>query len=257
MMKSTDKIRVLLVDDDPTICWGVGRCLTRTGCSVVTCGDGAEAVSLMEQNPFDVLITDIQMPRLSGLALIEWVVHNRNRTRVVVMTAFGSPSVQQVVLKKGAILYLEKPFDPSILSDLILTDINADSFTGSVDGVDLFDYIQLIFHTMRRVLVRIHSSDGQTGRIYIKEGTAWHAECGEEEGEEAFYTCLGFRGGSFSTLPWEEPPKRTIHTRGDFLLMDAARTKDETSGTISMNPAREVRISQFDFNLDETDKDEP
>lgn len=257
-MLNTNQTRVLLVDDDPEIAWGVGRCLTRAGCVVTTCGDGVEAIELLEERAFDVLITDIQMPRLNGLALVEWVAHHCPGTRVVVMTAFGSPSIQQVVLKKGAVLYLEKPFDPSLLSDLIFSEPDPDSFSGSVDGVDIFDYIQLIFHTMRQALVRIHSSDGREGRLFIKEGTAWHAECGDDEGESAFYACLGFRGGNFSTMPWEEPPRRTIHTRGDFLLLDAARTKDESALGADETPAptmpderQTARSSEFDFTFGE------
>jgi hypothetical protein len=138
--------------------------------------------------------------------------------------------VQQVVLRKGAILYLEKPFDPNILKDLILSDKHRQSFYGSVDQVDLFDYVQLIFHTMKKVLLQVNSASGEIGRLYIRDGSACHAECGDLKGEEAFYRCMAFSGGSFSTLPWEEPSEVTIETKGEFLLMDAAREKDETSG---------------------------
>ena len=266
-MAETEKIEVLLVDDDPEISWGVGRVLTRAGCQVSVCGDGAEAVALLKSKSFDFLITDIQMPRMNGLALIEWVVHHSPRMRIVVMTAFGSPSVQQASLKKGAILYVEKPFDPQALVDVVLPGKNRSSFFGSVDNVDLFDYVQLIFHTMRKAVLRIRSLDGHDGRIYINEGTAWHAECGDMEGLDAFYACMAFEGGAFSTSPWEEPPRRSIETRGDFLLMDAARTKDETSGASSVfslpesssleeNSENNARVSEFDLDLSD-DPDAP
>ena len=262
-MSDSEKIQVLLVDDDPEISWGVGRVLTRAGCLVSVCSDGAEAVELLQTKSFDFLITDVQMPRMNGLALIEWVVHHSPRMRVVVMTAFGSVSVQQASLRKGAVLYLEKPFDPQALVDMVLPGKNRSSFFGSVDNVDLFDYVQLIFHTMRKAVLRIRSLDGQDGRIYINEGTAWHAECGEMQGLDAFYACMAFEGGSFSTSPWEEPPRRSIETRGDFLLMDAARTKDETSGMSEVFSVPESapietasRVSEFDFDLRD-DSDAP
>ena len=253
MNDTNKKTRVLLVDDDPEISWAVGRCLTRSNCSVSTCGDGAEAIELLRERSFDVLITDIQMPKLNGLALIEWVARHCKKIRIVAITAFGCPSVQQVVLRKGAILYLEKPFDPNILTDLVLTDQHKASFYGSVDEVDLFDYVQLIFHAMRKVVLQVNSASGEVGRLFIKDGTACHAECGDLQGEEAFYRCMAFNGGSFSTLPWEEPEKETIHIRGDFLLMDAAREKDETSGahgTEKNLSKKETRGSGFEFLLD-------
>lgn len=250
-MSETEKTHVLLVDDDPELSWAVGRVLTRARCLVSVCGDGMEAVELLKSKTFDILITDVQMPRMNGLALIEWVAHHQPRMRVVVMTAFGSQSVQQIALNKGAILYLEKPFDPQALVDIAVTGKNRSSFFGSVDNIDLFDYVQLIFQTMRKAVLRVRSSEGKEGRIYINEGTAWHAQCGEMEGVEAFYACMAFEGGTFATSPWEEPPCRTIETRGDFLLMDAARTKDETSG-INLPMSKESpgeRGSEFDFDL--------
>lgn len=251
MSENRPKTRVLLVDDDPEISWAVGRVLTRANCSVSTCGDGAEAIALLRERTFDVLITDIQMPKLNGLALIEWVAKHCKKMRVVAITAFGCPSVQQVVLRKGAILYLEKPFDPNILQDLISSD-KRQSFYGSVDQVDLFDYVQLIFHTMRKVLLQVNSASGETGRLYIKDGTACHAECGELRGEEAFYRCMAFSGGSFSTLPWEDPEEESIRTKGDFLLMDAAREKDETSGAhrTPREAPEKTGGAGFDFLLD-------
>jgi CheY-like chemotaxis protein len=256
-MTKTSKIRVLLVDDDPEISWAVGRCLTRASCKVVTCGDGAEAISLLREKAFDIMITDIQMPKLNGLALIEWVARHRQKIRIVAITAFGCPSVQQVVLRKGAILYLEKPFDPNILKDLIINDKERHSFYGNVDNVDLFDYVQLIFHTMRKVLLQVKSADGETGLLFIKNGTACHAECGALRGEEAFYRCMAFTGGSFSTLPWKDPDVETIKIKGEFLLMDAAREKDETSGSVRMNQseASSKENAGFDFLIDTMDEE--
>ena len=255
MMRRNDKTRVLIVDDDPEISWAVGRCLTRANCAVVTCGDGAEAIKLLREKTFDVLVTDIQMPKLNGLALIEWVARHRQKIRIVAITAFGCPSVQQVVLRKGAILYLEKPFDPNILKDLILSDQDRSSFYGNIDKVDLFDYVQLIFHTMRKVILQVKSADGDIGLLFIRNGTACHAECGDLRGEEAFYKCMAFEGGSFSTLPWKEPESETIKTKGEFLLMDAAREKDETSGATKSSRLMENTKGEagFDFLLDVTE----
>lgn len=225
----TEKQRVLLVDDDPQICWSVGRYLTKSECRVTSCGDGTEAIELLKQKEFDVLITDIQMPRMCGLTLIEWVVQNRTGMRVIAITAFGSAAVQNVVLKSGAILYLEKPFDPKILCDLIKQNEPGQSFYGNLDYIELIDYIQLVFITMRKMLIRVVSNQGQEGTLFIKDGTACHAECEDAIGEEAFYRCMSFSGGCISSLPWKEPQQETIDKKGEFLLMEAAKFKDESA----------------------------
>ena len=224
------KPRILLVDDDPNVLWGVGKFLTRSGYTIVSCPDGAEAIEVLQENQFDAMITDIQMPRLNGLALIEWTIQNRPTMKIIAITAFGCDSVQQVLMKKGPILYVEKPFDPKVVLELLNNEAKQpDSFSGNVNDITLFDYIQLVFMTNRKLKLHITSSSGENGLIFIDNRTACHAECGELQGEEAFYKCLSFKGGSFVSLPFDEPKSRTIHCKGDFLLMDAARLKDENS----------------------------
>ncbi len=218
---------VLLVDDDPELSWAVGRYLTRAGYKVLTCGDGSEALQVLESRQFDALVTDVQMPGVNGLALVEWVREHRPRMSVVVITAFGSPTIREVAMRKGAIVYLEKPLDPAVLVDVLQSSTRCDSFSGSIADIDLFDYIQLMLVTRREVVVEVSARSGGQGRLFIQEGDVVHAECDEAEGEEAFHRCLAYEGGQFTTLPWREPSRRSITERGEFLLMEAARKKDE------------------------------
>ena len=243
--------RLLLVDDDPDVVWGVGRYLTRRGYAVTTCGDGGEAVALMTHTQFDAVVTDIQMPGLNGLALIEWINQNTPRTRVVVMTAFGSPTVQEVVNRKGAVLYLEKPVDPDLICQILEKVGPRDSFSGMVEDIDLFDYVQLLLVSNRKALLEVVSTAGERGRLYIECGQVRHAACDDLEGEDAFYRCLQFEGGRFANVAWSEPPRDTITRRGDHLLMNAARVKDETAHADSARPPSLVPPSGL--NLDDFD----
>jgi len=112
---------ILLVDDNAELVQMLGRCFARAGFPVVTCGDGAQAIAELMARPFDVVITDIQMPQIDGLALLDWLQENRPRVRAIVMTAFGDPAIKNLSENKGAILYLEKPLDPNFLIDLIFS----------------------------------------------------------------------------------------------------------------------------------------
>lgn len=219
---------VLLVDDDVTIVWAVGRCLTRAGFAVMTCGDGLEAVSLLSTRPCDVLVTDIQMPGLNGLQLIDWVRENRPETRVVVITAFGSPALREASSKKGAFLYFEKPVDPDLLIEALRSPDGGEHFHGTVSEIDLVDYLQLLLLGRRPALVEVRSLRGERGLIHINQGDFLHAECdGVPDGNEAIFRILEFRGGSFSSLPWRDPEKATTQGRASWLLLEAARRRDE------------------------------
>jgi CheY-like chemotaxis protein len=244
-----EKRRLLLVDDDPDATWCIGRFLARHGWTVSTCGDGVEAIALLEEEDFDAVITDVQMPRLNGLGVVDWVRRSRPRLAIVVITAFGSPSVRKTCLRKGAFHYLEKPVDPNLLIDLLNTPEDRESFSGSMTGVDLFDYVQMLLVSRKSVVVEMRSRTGREGKIYIEDGNIVHAECGGSVGERAFLHCLSFQGGSFTSIPWSEPPDRTIERRGEFLLLDAAREKDETT-QIRVPTNSEPRISELPDDVD-------
>ncbi len=221
------KDSILLVDDDPEALWALGGYFARAGFPLTTCGDGEEAISLLKSKPFNTVITDIQMPRLNGLALVDWIRTNRTGTRVVVITAFGGPSIRHLSIKKGAILYLEKPVDPDLLAEALFSSNEERAFSGSIDKIDILDYLQLMMLIGRQVVLEVSCRDGGQGLIFIERGEVRHAECDHLEGEQALFKCLSFEGGSFLNLPWTEPDRITINNPGDYLLMEAARKRDE------------------------------
>lgn len=220
---------VLVVDDDPDVVWGIGRCLTRAGFSVVTCGDGAEAIPILQARSFDALITDIQMPGLNGLRLIDWVRENRPEIEVVVITAYGCPSLRETSMRKGALLYLEKPVDPELLIEVLRASGEGDRFCGTVNEIELADYLQLLLLNRNRALLEVTSRSGREGLLFIDEGEILHAECGAAVGDEAVFQILAFEAGSFVSLPWRKPPKVTIRGRSGWFFLEAARRKDEAA----------------------------
>jgi CheY-like chemotaxis protein len=226
-MSEREAKSVLLVDDDPEMLWSVGRFLSRAGFDVTTCGDGAEAIPMLEVSTYQVLITDVHMPRLNGLALIEWVHKYRARMRVVVITAFGSPTLRKLCLNSGTLLYLEKPLDPDQLVAVITRAESSEGFSGTV-RIELQDYVQVLGMTQGTALVEITSCSDERGRMYFKNGKILHASCGGMTGEEAVLRCLAFQGGSFSSLPWAEPEELSVTKPLDYLLLEAARMADES-----------------------------
>ena len=112
-------MRVLLVDDDPDQLCVTGRYLSRAGFSVITCEDGDEAIAAMEGMDFDAVVSDVQMPRVNGLSLAQWVGANRPGMKMIVMTAFGSSEIFKGAMRRGAVLYLEKPVDPKLLVEVL------------------------------------------------------------------------------------------------------------------------------------------
>ena len=102
--------RLLVVDDEAHQRDMLSGILARAGYSVRTAANGREALSLLREDSFDLVLTDQKMPELDGLALLD-DVRARSSVPVVLMTAFGSVSSAVSAMKRGAADYLTKPFE--------------------------------------------------------------------------------------------------------------------------------------------------
>ena len=110
--------RVLVVEDDAAMRDLLGRNLQRRDFEVVTAPNGDEALTLMAASDFDVVVTDLNMPRLNGVQLCERITLSRPDIPVVVVTAFGSMDTAIAAIRAGAYDFVTKPFD---IEQLMLT----------------------------------------------------------------------------------------------------------------------------------------
>ena len=118
MMAAGDdrKARVLIVDDEPSITSVVSRQLTRDGFVCQEASSGEQALAAMEEDSFDVVVTDVKMPEMSGIELLRIVKERDPEMQVIVMT--GNPDVDFAVeaIRSEVDDYLVKPFELSQLS---------------------------------------------------------------------------------------------------------------------------------------------
>src|SRR2546421_8129178 len=110
MADATETARILVVDDERVIREILAEFLTLEGFSVNTVEDGEKALTELRLHPYDLLITDLKMPRLSGLQLLERIEAERLGVLTVLMTGFGPVETAIEAMKKGAYDYLLKPF---------------------------------------------------------------------------------------------------------------------------------------------------
>jgi DNA-binding NtrC family response regulator len=101
---------ILVVDGSVSMTTMLQRFLHQHHVEVWTAGSVAEAQRLVVQHPFHVVVTDLFLPHQDGLALLRHMRHVAPHTRVVVMTAFGTPELHQHLLAEGAYAFLAKPF---------------------------------------------------------------------------------------------------------------------------------------------------
>lgn len=102
---------ILLVDDDQAITTVLGSLLKQEGLAVLTAASGAEALALLEKQPIDVMVTDLRMPGLDGMALLRRSTQASPDVPVIVLSAHGTVALAVDAMKAGAADFLTKPFD--------------------------------------------------------------------------------------------------------------------------------------------------
>ncbi|MCE1252593.1 MAG: response regulator transcription factor [Anaerolineae bacterium] len=108
-------IRVLVVDDDPKLLKMLQRTLAYEGLSVLTAANGEEALKTIDEQKVDLMVLDWMMPRLDGLATIQKMRFNGDKTLVLMLTARDAIENRVEGLESGADDYLIKPFAPAEL----------------------------------------------------------------------------------------------------------------------------------------------
>ncbi|GAB4151727.1 MAG: sigma-54 dependent transcriptional regulator [Planctomycetota bacterium] len=109
-MAAGDPLRILLVEDEPTIALTLGDDLEAEGHEVVRVGDGKEAIELLGQRSFDCVITDVRLPGADGLEVLRAAKRARPGTEVLVMTAYATIEHVVEAMREGADDYIQKPF---------------------------------------------------------------------------------------------------------------------------------------------------
>jgi DNA-binding NtrC family response regulator len=113
MNPSMDKsnINILVVDDERGLCAGVQEALQREGYSVDAANDAAEALKAINGRLYNLVLTDMKMPGMSGLELLSAAKEKSRDTIFIVMTAYGTVESAVQAMKEGAYDYLSKPLD--------------------------------------------------------------------------------------------------------------------------------------------------
>lgn len=103
-------VRILLVDNDEDAREGLCRLLSHEGYTVNEAADGIEALECLERHPYDLVVTDIRMPRVGGLVLLQRLKEAHPNLPVLLITAFGDWRSYGRAIDLGASGYLTKPF---------------------------------------------------------------------------------------------------------------------------------------------------
>ena len=114
-----ESLRVLIVEDEMLIRWSIAETLTKAGCYVTEVGDAAGALRAAATEDFDAVVLDYRLPDSNDLKLLEALRDRLPRSRVVMMSAFGTPEIVRQAEALGVHRFLDKPFEMEALKSLL------------------------------------------------------------------------------------------------------------------------------------------
>ena len=111
---------ILIVDDEPDLLSGLKRSIgMEMDCRLVTAETANRALAIVEENPVDLVLADIQMPGMDGFALLQEVKSRDPAVTVIMMTAYGIIEKAVEAIKNGAYDFIQKPIDEARLIHLL------------------------------------------------------------------------------------------------------------------------------------------
>lgn len=236
---SNGKVSVLLVDDSMAFLETTSelfKVLAGEDWDIHQASAADHALAILQRQKIDLVVLDIVMPMLDGVQLLKLIHQRHPSIKKVILTGNISESTRAMCLANGAELFLEKPTAPdgfrfifNVLDDLISWS-QQEGFTGTLRHVSLADVIQIECLGGRSVILEIYAPTVR-GEIYIKSGTIIHAAAGELAGDKAFQRLLSLIGGDFHLQNYREPDERTVRGTWEYLLIEAARVRDEEQTT--------------------------
>ncbi|MBE0613613.1 MAG: response regulator [Burkholderiales bacterium] len=107
-----EKTKILVVDDEEVVRLSHIRTLASVHCNVEVVRDGNEALNVMEQRPADVVLLDLRMPGMDGMAVLKTIKQRWPETEVVIITGYPTVETAKEAVRLGAYDYLAKPVGP-------------------------------------------------------------------------------------------------------------------------------------------------
>jgi CheY-like chemotaxis protein len=239
----TAKQKILLLDDDPDVLELYQQMLLQLPSKpeVHIATSGARAMALLDSEPFNLLVSDLKMPKMDGLQVITIVRRKHPELRTIVLTGVADEEMRARAYAMGIDLYLEKPgnskeltFLMQCIESLLDKEKSGSGFRG-VQSKSLVDLIQLECLSGTSSVLKITNGKIE-GRIWIQSGELIDAATPDAAGEEAFKRILSWKTGNFEILPSETNRPRRIKTSYQGMLLDTVQSQDEAQAATGDSP---------------------
>jgi len=231
---------VLIVDDEKPFLLSLtdGLAAYAKDFEVLTALNGKEALKVLDSTGVDLVVTDLRMPKMDGFELLAHMSGQYPAIPVIVMTAYGTPAIEERLQDMGTFHYLEKPLEFNVLADMIFDALEAGSSPDRIHGVSLAAFLQLLEMENKTCTLTVKSR-GREGHLYFVKGVLMQAEVGKVKGEEAALDIVTWDNVAMEIQYTCTVKKKSIGSPLAEILMEGFRIKDEKAEKESVGEKEE------------------
>ena len=222
--------KVLIVDDDGEMLNALQEGFARyeDTFEVVTAENGESAIDAMKNITLSLVVTDLKMPGLDGLGLLQHVMENFPDIPVIMMTAYSTPQMETLAREGGAVGYIAKPFKLENLAKKIMATLRQESEGGTLHSVSSGIFLQLIEMEQKTCTIRLEDrTSGKKGVLFFSDGELLDARVNNLLGKQAAYEIFTWDKVSISIQNHCPAIENRIQSELQPLILDATRMKDE------------------------------
>ncbi len=220
---------ILLVDDDLGLQKILGLSLKKYEAefTVLFASNGEEAIEIFGQQAIDLLVTDIKMPKMDGLALLAYMSVKYPNIPCIVLTSYSIPGLEQK-LSRSIFRFLKKPVNPTDLVELVREGLQQVVEGETLSGISVPGLMQIIEAEEKSCLLVIRVDGVKQGGMYFHGGELYDAVCGTLQHKKAALKLIAMENAQveYRKSPVEKIPKG-IQSGMQALILEAMRLKDE------------------------------
>ncbi len=228
---------VLIVDDEPGLLLSIktGFENQRNKFTILTAGNGEEALEILRKQDVALVVTDLQMPQMDGFQLLAKMSVDYPDTLNAVMTAFGTPKIEQQLTSLGTYRFLNKPIDVDTLEECILSALQAiEEQQGSISGLTLAHFLQLLEAEQKTCSMTVFNWASQKGTLHLSAGKLLNANTGSLNGDEAVIEMVTWDNVKITLHDLAiNPNDCSIESELMVLLLQGAKQKEAAEDTIT------------------------
>ncbi len=249
--------KILLVDDDSIFTELVinSSDLYSDTFEIDIARNGIEALSKMKNNDYSIVFTDLQMPRMDGFTLFEHIKKNFPDIPIIIVTGTGKSKTESVLMKKGAVGYLQKPVNLKNMVKMIMTLLKKETEGGRLHDASLEMFTQLIEMEQKTCTIRIDDkTTHKRGILFFRNGELVNARIGVTSGLNIAYEIFSWENISLSIENSCRSTVLKIDQDLQSILVEAMRLKDEKKAQPNKPKKRDEPPKEAKQKIAEPDK---